>query len=320
MKQSKKKIVVLGGGTGLSVILRGLKRYDVDITAIVTVADDGGSTGRIREELGIPAPGDIRNVLVSLSNVEPLLEQLFQHRFDNNAVGHLAGHSLGNLLIAAMSEITGDFTTGVHEMGKVLNVNGRVLPSTNHNVTLHAEMTDGTVISGESKIPKAGKKVRRVYLTPDNIHPLPRAKRALMAADLIVIGPGSLYTSIIPNLIVPTLSEVISSAKAQKVYICNIMTQHGETSNYTASDHIQAIFNHTEEQWIDTILVNKEELPVAIRQKYKDEKAKPVKVDIEALEKMNLTVIQDAIVAIEGETVRHDAHCISQILYDLIKK
>ncbi len=319
MKTNKKKIVVLGGGTGLSVLLRGLKRHDVDITAIVTVADDGGSTGRIREELGIPAPGDIRNVVVALSNVEPLLEQLFQYRFTNNLPSNLSGHSLGNLIIAAMSDITGDFATGVRELSKVLNVEGRVLPSANHSITLHAEMMDGTIVSGESKIPIAMNKIKKVFLTPHDTRPLPRTLEAILEADLIVIGPGSLYTSIMPNLIVPTLSEYLCRSAAKKVYICNIMTQSGETLDYKASDHVQAIYDHVNERCIDTILVNNKELPNPVKYKYQEEHATPVYVDIEELKRMNLEVIQEDIVLVKNSTVRHDAIRISKILIELIK-
>ncbi len=319
MKIDKKKIVVLGGGTGLSVLLRGLKRYDFDITAIVTVADDGGSTGRIREELGIPAPGDIRNVIAALSDVEPLLEQLFQYRFDESSMGHLSGHSLGNLFIAAMADITGDFNTGVHEMSKVLNVKGRVLPSTNRSIVLHAEMDDGTIVSGESMIPKAGKKIKRVFLTPEDILPISRAKRAILEADLIAIGPGSLYTSIIPNLIVPTVKEYICRSNAKKVYICNVMTQYGETDDYTASDHLRAVIDHSGLDCVDTILINDEEVPTPVIHKYQEEYGEPVKMDILELQEMGMNIIQDAIVTIEDGTVRHDAIKIAQILNDLIK-
>lgn len=199
-KERKPKIVIMGGGTGLSVLLRGLKKYPVDITAVVTVADDGGSSGRLRDELEIPPPGDIRNVLVALSDVEPLVEALFQHRFTSGE--GLTGHALGNLLLAGMTSITGDFFHAITETSKVLNVRGRVLPAANQSVVLHAELEDGQIVTGESKIPYFGKKINRVFLTPGDVEPLSETLMEIQRADLLVFGPGSLYTSILPNLIV----------------------------------------------------------------------------------------------------------------------
>lgn len=252
------KIVIIGGGTGLPVLLRGLKKYPLDITAIVTVADDGGSSGRLREEMDIPPPGDIRNVLAALSDVEPLVEELFQHRFTTSK--ELSGHSLGNLILAAMTSITGNFVHAIQEMSKVLNVKGKVLPAANQSVVLHAEMEDGTIVSGESKIPYSGKIIKKVFLTPNIVKPLPETIHAIRQADLIIIGPGSLYTSILPNLLVPKLGQEICRARAKKVYICNLMTQAGETLDYTASDHVKAIYDHMRCAFIDTILINSENI------------------------------------------------------------
>ena len=249
------RVVIIGGGTGLPVLLRGLKHYPVDITAIVTVADDGGSSGRLRDELNIPPPGDVRNVLAALSDVEPLIEEMFQHRFKSS--NELSGHSLGNLILAAMTSITGDFMYAIQEMSKVLNVHGNVLPAANQSVVLHAELEDGTIISGESKIPFSGKRIKRVFLTPDTIQPLPETIQAIRNADLIIIGPGSLYTSILPNLLVPQIGEEVCEAKAKKVYICNLMTQAGETHDFTASDHVNAIYDHMGKPFMNTILVNR---------------------------------------------------------------
>ncbi|MGP7819397.1 gluconeogenesis factor YvcK family protein [Niallia sp. 01092] len=312
------RIVIIGGGTGLSVLLRGLKKYPVDITAIVTVADDGGSSGRLRDDLDIPAPGDIRNVLAAMSDVEPLIEEMFQHRFSNSK--ELSGHSLGNLIIAAMTSITGNFTYAIQEMSKVLNVRGKVLPATNHSVVLKALMEDGSVVTGESSIPQSEKKIKEVYLEPKNSTPLPEALQAIRHADLIVIGPGSLYTSILPNLIVPRIGEEILKASAKKVYICNIMTQAGETLDYTASDHVKAIYEHMKQPFIDTILVNRENIPDNIQERYNEEKAKPVNFDTDRLEKLELKVIAGDIISLEDGVIRHNTVEVAKILYSLINE
>jgi uncharacterized cofD-like protein len=311
------RVVIIGGGTGLPVLLRGLKQYPLDITAIVTVADDGGSSGRIREDLDIPPPGDIRNVLAALSDVEPLVEEMFQHRFRTS--NELSGHSLGNLILAAMTSITGNFVHAIQEMSKVLNVRGKVLPAANQNVVLHAEMEDGTVVSGESKIPFSGKRIHRVFLSPDDIKPLPETILAIRQADLIVIGPGSLYTSILPNLLVPKLGQEVCKAQGKKVYICNLMTQAGETHDFTASDHVQAIYDHMDDGAIDTILVNKENIPEDVQLRYHEELAKPVIYDIGRLEELGLEVIQEEIVCDDDDVIRHDAKKVAEILFKIIK-
>jgi uncharacterized cofD-like protein len=310
------KIVIIGGGTGLPVLLRGLKKYPVDITAIVTVADDGGSSGRLRDELNIPPPGDVRNVLAALSDVEPLVEEMFQHRF--KASNELSGHSLGNLILAAMTSITGNFMYAIQEMSKVLNVHGKVLPAANQSVVLHAELEDGVIISGESKIPYSGKRIKRVFLTPKRIKPLPEAIQAIKDADLIIIGPGSLYTSILPNLLVPQIGDAVFQAKAKKVYICNIMTQAGETLDFTASDHVRAIYDHMERPFINTILVNNEDIPMAIQERYSEEAAKPVLFDVNSLSELGLEVIYGEIVCLEDRVIRHDTNEVAKILYSLL--
>lgn len=318
MKPILPKIVVIGGGTGLPVLIRGIKKYPVTITAIVTVADDGGSSGRLRDELSIPPPGDVRNVLAALSDVEPLIEDLFQHRFQTG--NGLSGHSLGNLILAAMTSITGDFVHAIREMAKVLNVRGKVLPAANQSVVLHAEMEDGTIISGESKIPYSGKKIKQVFLTPKNVKPLDETISEIRAADLIIIGPGSLYTSILPNLLVNKIGEEVCKAKAKKVYICNVMTQAGETLNYTASDHVQALYDHMKCRFIDTILVNDEEVPQEMMEKYAKEFAKPVYYDIQALESLGLEIIHDKILSYEDGVIRHDTKKVAALLYSLLDK
>lgn len=318
MAETLPKVVIIGGGTGLSVLLRGLKKFPVDITAIVTVADDGGSSGRLRNELNIPPPGDIRNVLAALSDVEPLVEELFQHRF--NKGNNLIGHSLGNLILAAMTNITGDFVHAIREMSTVLNVRGKVLPAANTSVILNAEMEDGTVVSGESKIPFSGKKIKRVFLSPSKIEPLQETVEVIREADLIIIGPGSLYTSILPNLLVPKIGEEVRKAKAKKVYICNVMTQAGETLDFSASDHVKALYDHMQEAFIDTILVNEEEIPANIKSLYEEELAKPVYYDIEKLKSLGLEVLTDKIVNYENNVIRHDTNKVAKLLYGILQQ
>ncbi|MBM7704518.1 gluconeogenesis factor YvcK family protein [Metabacillus iocasae] len=307
------KVVVIGGGTGLSVLLRGLKNYPLDITAIVTVADDGGSSGRLRDELEIPAPGDIRNVLVALSDVEPLVEELFQHRF--GAGNELTGHSLGNLLLAAMTSITGDFVHAIREMSKVLNVRGKVLPAANRSVVLHAEMMDGSIVEGESKIPKAGKQIKRVFLSPPDVKPLVETIKAIRRADLIILGPGSLYTSIIPNLLVPEIAEEICKATAKKLYVCNVMTQFGETMGYTASDHVKALYSHMPVPFLDSIIVNNGPIPLKLKQRYEIEQAQPVEYDQNQLLKLGLHVMEDHIIQYDGNVIRHNTKKVAELIF-----
>ncbi len=309
-------VCVIGGGTGLSVLLRGLKTFPVDISAIVTVADDGGSSGRLRKELNIPPPGDIRNVLVALSEVEPLVEELFQHRFDDAA--GLTGHSLGNLLLAGMSRITGDFAQGVQEISRVLNVKGKVIPASNDHITLSAEYTDGSIVRGESNIPLAGKPIRRVYLEPESPRPMPEAVYALEQADLIVLGPGSLYTSIIPSLLVPGMKEALLNSKARTVYICNVMTQPGETDHYSVADHIQAINKHAGGKVVNSVLINSQKVPGDFAAVYEEQGASPVEVDEDRLKRMNVQVIADELVTTAFGAVRHDAMKVSQRLVSLL--
>ncbi|MET0785116.1 MAG: gluconeogenesis factor YvcK family protein, partial [Paenisporosarcina sp.] len=207
----RKRIVIIGGGTGLSTLLRGLKKFPVDLTAIVTVADDGGSSGRLRDDYDIPPPGDIRQVMAALSDVEPLVEEMFQYRFSSS--NDLGGHSLGNLMLTALTDITGDFSHAIREMSRVLNVNGTVLPAANQRITLHAELEDGTIVTGESKIPTYNQRIHRVFLSPNDVKPLPDTIRAIKRADLLVFGPGSLYTSILPNLMVEGIRDAIFASK-----------------------------------------------------------------------------------------------------------
>ncbi|WP_067727130.1 gluconeogenesis factor YvcK family protein [Oceanobacillus damuensis] len=316
-KQKLPRVVVIGGGTGMPVLLRGLKNLPIDLTALVTVADDGGSTGRIRNEMAIPAPGDIRNVIAALSDAEPMLLELFQHRFSEG--NGLSGHSMGNLLLAAMTSVTGNFNTGIKEISRVLNVKGKIYPISNENMSLHAEMEDGTIISGESSIPLSNKRIKRVFLRPQPVKPLPNAVRAIDAADLVVISPGSLYTSIMPNLIIPQVKEALRDTKAKVVYVCNVMTQAGETTGYTASDHVKAISDHIGQGCIDAIVVHNEVIDQSIRAIYAEENASPVEYDMERLFDMGLEIIEGDIIDHSQSTLRHDNHKIAKLLYSIME-
>jgi len=305
------KVVVIGGGTGLSVLLRGLKEKPFHITAIVTVADDGGSSGRLRDDLQMPPPGDIRNVILALSDTEPLMEKLFQHRFKQGK--GLEGHNVGNLFLAAMTEITGDFNSAIREMRRVLAVRGRVLPVSDQAIALQAEMEDGEIIKGESKIPQSGKKIKRISINPSDVKPSNDVLTAIEKADMIVLGPGSLYTSLIPNLLVPGVAEAIKKSTAEKVYICNVMTQYGETDHFTTFDHLKAIYDHIHFDLFNTVLVNNAAIPKNILERYDKEKSHPVKLDKEKLLKYNFNVIDDCFI-LTDDKVRHNASKIADQL------
>jgi uncharacterized cofD-like protein len=251
------KIVAIGGGTGLSTMLRGLKRYTSNLTAVVTVADDGGSSGLLRRDMKVIPPGDIRNCIAALADAEPLVTKLFQYRFGETAGDGIAGHSFGNLFIVAMSEVTGNMEVAIHETSRVLAVRGQILPSTLADITLGAVLTDGTTVRGESNIPYSEAPVASVFIEPAGPPVNPEVVRALLDADLIVIGPGSLYTSVLPNLLVRGLAEALLAAKAHKVYIPNVATQRGETDGYNAADHLAAIRRHLKsDNVVDVILAN----------------------------------------------------------------
>ena len=314
--RTKIKVVTIGGGTGLSVLLRGLKKYPLEITAVVTVADDGGSSGKIRSDMNIPSPGDIRNVIAALSDVEPYLEKMFQYRFDSGVV---KGHPVGNLMIAAMTDIHGDFSTAVKVMSRILNVRGTVLPTTNDIATLNAVLSDGEIIRGESSITKAGGVIDHVYITPSRVKPNEDVLKAIEEADYIIMGPGSLYTSIIPNLVISKVSEKIRESNAKKIYVCNVMTQHGETDNYTVSDHIVAINKHVEENIFDLVIANSREFDDSILSKYHKEKQEPVKIDQEKIKELGIKLIKNNDVGIvDNNTIRHNADKVSELIYDYI--
>ncbi|MFC2768586.1 MAG: uridine diphosphate-N-acetylglucosamine-binding protein YvcK [Mitsuokella sp.] len=296
-------IVVVGGGHGLSVLLRGIKRATSNVSAVVTVADDGGSSGRLREDFGMIPPGDLRNCLVALADTEPLMEKLFQYRFKGES--ELAGHSFGNLFIAAMAEVTGDVERALRESSKVLAVRGEVLPASKEYVRLDAIMADGTVVEGESHIPEVKKRIRRVRLFPPHVKPVQAALDALENADAIVLGPGSLYTSIMPNLLVDGVADAIRRSKALKIYICNVMTQPGETDGYTASMHAKAIIDHGGKGIIDFMLVNSAPISKEMKAYYAKEGAAPVVVDETAINALGIGFVKADIIN-QKEVIRHD--------------
>lgn len=310
------RIVVIGGGTGLSVMLRGLKEKPLDITAIVTVADDGGSSGILRSELQMPPPGDIRNVLNALADVEPMLSRMLEYRF--TAGNGLAGHSLGNLILAAMHDITGDFVSGIKALSRVLAVRGRVLPTANQAIVLKAEMEDGSIVEGESKIPLAGGRIKRVFMEPDNVEPLPEVLEAIRTTDAILVGPGSLYTSIIPNLIVPGVADALVQSDAIKIFICNVMTQPGETDGYTVSDHLQAIHEHVGHHLFDYVIVNNGDIPPQVESKYGEQGASAVQLDLDEVRRRGYQVIADTLVLFRTY-LRHDAERLSHHIYQLVE-
>lgn len=248
------RIVAIGGGTGLSTLLRGLKGHTSNLTAIVTVADDGGSTGRLRQEFGVVAPGDLRQCIAALAEAEPLMSKLFQYRFTEGT--GLEGHSFGNLFIVAMAEVTGNFETAIHEASRVLNVRGSILPSTLEDVTLSARTHEDEMVHGEHNITEHGARIRDLYLNPANAAAHPDAVKAILDADLVVIGPGSLYTSVLPNLLVGGIQKALFQTSATKVFICNVATQHGETDNFSVADHIETLERHTGKGILNVVLAN----------------------------------------------------------------
>jgi uncharacterized cofD-like protein len=309
------KIVVIGGGHGLSTLLSGLKIHTHNLTAIVTVADDGGSSGRLRRETGMIPPGDIRNCLAALSDDEALLGQLFQYRFPNGG-GGLDGHSFGNLFIGALAEITGSFEEAVAESGRVLAVRGRVLPSTLHDVRLVADvqlpfLVNEIRVEGESNIPESAGRVRRVWLEPNNPPAFPQAIQAILAADVVVIGPGSLYTSILPNLLVPDLVEAVRASRALKIYVCNVATQRGETDGYSCGDHLDALESHVGKGLFDIVIANCsyiEKLPQGVDWVVAEEELD-----------QNYQVYRGDLVD-HLHLSRHDAHKLSQVILDLLQE
>ena len=299
-----KKVVVLGGGTGLSTLLRGLKLFPIDITAVVSVADDGTSTGRLRKEFNTPAVGDLRKVLVSLSEVEPLVEQLLEYRF--NTSSDLNGHAMGNLLLTALFDITKNLTESLTALSNILNIKGKILPFTEDNAILVAHTKDGEIIEGESNITKAFKQIDYVEYK-NKVHATNEVKLALKNADLIIIGIGSLYTSVIPNLLDKDVVKIIKKSKAKKMYVSNIMTEHGETDNYSVSDCIKQLNKYANEEFIDVVVANNGRISDEILELYKEEKSTPIPIDKDELKNMNIKVIEDNLVKIVNNQVRHDS-------------
>lgn len=298
-----KKVVVIGGGTGLSTLLRGLKLFPMDITAIVTVADDGASSGRLRKEFDTPAVGDLRNVLVSLSEVEPIVEDLLQYRF--NTYSDLDKHAMGNLLLTAMYNITGSLTKSLESLSKIFNIKGKVLPVTEDKAILVAHTKDGKTIEGESKITKAGKQIAKVEYK-NKVRATKEVIEAVHKADLIIVGIGSLYTSIIPNLLPREMKKALKESKAKKMYICNIMSEHGETDGFNVSDCIKQVNKYVSKDFIDVVLANKKKVPDDILELYKVEKAAQIMLDKEEIKKMGVELISADLMSIQNNQVRHD--------------
>lgn len=311
------KIVTVGGGTGLSVLLSGLKEYTSNITAIVTVADDGGSSGRIRQQFDILPPGDIRNCLVALADASTLMRDLFQFRFDQNS--ELSGHNFGNLFITVMTRLTGDFEKAIKETSKVLALRGQVIPSTLNNVALVAQHKDGTTTEGEDRIPKAHLPIDKVYLKPGSSCATPEAIKAIEGAQIIILGPGSLYTSIIPNLLIKEITDSIAASGAIKIYVCNAMTQPGETDGYSASEHIKALIRHSHARILDYSILNIGEISKDALKRYAQEDSYPVVNDTKKIEGMGYRIIEDDII-IAKDVVRHDPLKLAKVIIGFIEE
>jgi len=323
------RIVALGGGTGLSMVLRGLKDYVnaakkmphgksepaknnplrpiSDLVAVVTVTDDGGSSGRLRREYSVLPPGDIRSCMVALSKDERLLGKLFQYRFP--AGRGLAGHSFGNLFVTALTNVTGDFAEAVRVSSRVLAIRGRIFPATAQNVTLEAELENGATVAGETNISRSRQRIVRVRLVPRRVRPLPEVLVAIREADLILVGPGSLYTSIIPNLLVEGISEAIHKSRATCVYIANLMTQPGETQHYSVADHVEAIYEHSRKGLFDFVVINRKPVPASLLRRYRAEGAEPVQPSAAELKRMGIRYIT-------ADLLRHDQAKLTRLLME----
>jgi uncharacterized cofD-like protein len=321
------RIVALGGGTGLSTLLRGLKEHVIrrsdehastarpiaDLAAIVTVTDDGGSSGRLRRENRILPPGDIRNCMVALSKDEALLGRLFQYRF--HAGRGLIGHNFGNLFLAALTHVTGDFTEAIRVSSKVLAIRGRIFPSTLSNVHLVATLENGRTVHGETRITASRVPIKKIKLSSSRVRPLAGAIEAIRAADLILLGPGSLYTSILPNLLIPEIASAIAKSNAPRVYIANLMTQPGETAGYALADHLRAIQKHVPRRVIDWVVANRQPVSPDVARRYRAQGAEPVAIDLPALQKLGFRVILDNLLEEHG-VLRHNTRRLSRLLLE----
>ncbi len=323
-KKDDPNVVVIGGGTGQSVFLRGLKHETKNITAIVTVADDGGGSGVLREDLGMIPPGDIRNCLLALANMEPAMSEVMRYRFPD---GSLKGQSVGNLFLAAMTGIYDNFETAVYKMGQVFAVTGRVLPVSLDNINLIAELENGETVVGESNIPRQVRKtksaIKKIYLDNPDAKPLDEVVTSIKNADAVAIGPGSLYTSILPNLLVEGVVDALSTTRAPKVYVCNIMTQPGETGGKNVLDHVKVIVDHAGINFIDYVLVNNEYLPQGVFERYAKDGAELVMLDKEqrdGLEAMGIKCIEEKLIEIKNGYIRHDAEMVSKAVVDIAIK
>ncbi len=324
-------MVAIGGGNGLSAILAGLKRYAkprpsdlpggltalADITAVVTVTDDGGSSGRLRREFAVLPPGDIRNCMAALSEDETLMARLFQYRFQTGR--GLKGHSFGNLFLTALSDLTGDFARAVSLSSQVLRSLGRIYPSTSANVTIEARLANGKIVDGETRISKSRARIERIMLRPKRCKPLPETLEAIARADVITLGPGSLFTSLVPNLLVEGIPEAIARSAALKAYFINLMWQPGETENFRASDHVQALYRHAGRPFLDYVIVNTRPIPPALVERYAARHAQPVETDLDELKKLGVQVIAADLLR-KAVKVRHDPSVASALVIDLAER
>ncbi len=319
------RVVTIGGGTGLSSLLRGIKLYVPekiqDLTAIVTVADNGGSSGRIRRELNIPPPGDVRNCIVALAEDEAILSKAFQYRFEEGE--GLKGHSFGNLFLTVLTKITGSFIEAIEITSNILKIKGKIIPSTAELVNLVAEFTDGKIIEGETEITEYGKqlkaKIKRIWLEPEDIKAPPEAVEKILEADFIILGPGSLFTSIVPNLLVRDIADAVLKSKAKKIYIVNVMTQYGETDKFTASDHVKALYAVVGEPFIDAVVVNTTLPPDDVLKRYLKEHSEPVVADAGTLSEMGLMVCSGDLID-KGTYARHNPQKLAELLIKLFDK
>lgn len=310
-----KNVVVIGGGTGQSIIVRGLKDFEnIKLTAIVTVADDGGSTGRLREMFNLPAMGDIRNVMSAMSEEETIMNDLMNYRFDGE--GDIAGHSLGNLMLVALAQQTGNFLESIRLLSKVMKIKGRIIPSTLEYVTLYAQMQDGTIVCGESNIPKFEDYIQKVFYE-EEVNAYREAMLAIRHADIIVFGIGSLYTSVLPNVIIPKLKREIENSDAKKIYICNAMTQMGETNGFTLEDHVRVIEEHLTPNIVDIVVSSSTLIKDDLLVKYEKEKSYPVEI---SEKEHSYCILSEDILDVDHDYIRHDSNKLKKVLEKLINE